>query len=1347
MRKGGEKTHGGGALVGGGSSGGHKRNNSQLCSSSPTLSSASSSSPRLSHQGPSSLHATLSLSSPVTSTSTAAAAAATTSTATTSTPIAPTAPSPLASSSSSASNNTSSASSTTSSTTPPSTPPPSPNHSNQSKRRSTSPGLRREKRHSRRPSSVTLAALTQQLSHQQQQQQQGEFNNTPSAGSGGGGPEQQPVFLDYYLAEYPHVFVAFLLLLSILVLYLPRVALICILLCALFIVLYNNSRQVRRKMQRNRRPVRHSRNNSRVVSPSLESATTKTSSRASSSSRSSSSPPSPLSSSRTTKRVTSKSNSRGKSNNVSGTSSPSLSAGPSPALFSFQSGASSQLGGDDAEDEPQFTYSYKNRKQHGVPEDEEEEEEDQLESRDAMAIVMDEEEEEEGPEQGLKPDVLASHLVGTKRDRRRTKEGKKEKKTKKERTSARPSTTTQNPNFDQEAAEDRGHFSDDELQTKRPRTQKRSGDRSSQLVMLHDFMESQRLSLDLISTALRDSSTDEENSPLKDLHLSSRPRSSSLSPRARERLHHPNSYQESAAPLPVTISGGSAPKTILSELQQQRIGGSFPARSHSTPGTVRIHPTPSSTTTTTSALSPSFYSSPAATSSVPAISSPLASSSSPNSSPVTSPTTSSASLSDTYGYCQGFLPFLLRRGYPLLLNTLNQFSPKCELDCSKRTQAKVMATGNYFKQYYSQLFDYLIARQQRQKATEKYIRKARLTVEEESYYRAEKAMKESMYLRLRRTRLKVQDFQVLSLLGRGGYGEVYLVRNRHTGEILALKRMKKAQFINKNEVPRVKREKEVMVKTQNIWMVKLKLSFQDSTYLYLGMEYCPGGDLRGLLNNLGRLSEDHARLYVAEMVLAVESLHQLGYIHRDLKPGNFLLDKKGHLKLIDFGLSKEGVMKNVRQSRRSSLRFESRRRSSRSRKSLTGDREWAYSLVGSPEYMAPEILEEKGYDETADWWSVGILMFEMVFGYTPFIAETVEEIFANISNWKQVLQFPDLSVVDETPISEAGIDFMKRMICEPDVRLGKNGAENIKSHRFFQGLSWKTIRDIVPPFVPRLTSEFDTTYFGEVEKFDGTKDIAELLEIELGTQNREEEEAEYEAENLEDQPHDAASSSSTNSPSTRHQETTLSDPSSTEEKNSNKNGGKTRRGSGNSTPQQGSPMVSPRGSPKQSSRSNGSSLNGEDTDSSTKGRPSSPSSHLEEQQTEEESASIKPLKDKRVDKVTKEFTPEMKRRRSTHFLNEDEQMFAGFTFTSFNEPPSDPSALFPNPLSFPRSGLAGARKVRKSLLKKTPMHHHAKAKEKKKEKEKEKEKEREKERTSMVVLPTTTEENEEEEEM
>lgn len=222
---------------------------------------------------------------------------------------------------------------------------------------------------------------------------------------------------------------------------------------------------------------------------------------------------------------------------------------------------------------------------------------------------------------------------------------------------------------------------------------------------------------------------------------------------------------------------------------------------------------------------------------------------------------------------------------------------------SKKTKRKVYGTKAYICQYQKDFWNYLYHREMRKEKMEQYLdAQKEWSNEERIDYRMNHFNKERQYLRLRRVRTSLKEFTILSRLGKGGYGDVYLSRKIDTGEILALKRMKKSRFTDRNEVHKVKQEREVMMKSNSSWLAKLKYCFQSSEYLYMAMEYIPGGDLKNLLDQLGSLPEDNARFFFAEMLLAVDDLHKMGYIHRDLKPDNFMIDRTGHIKLIDFGL-------------------------------------------------------------------------------------------------------------------------------------------------------------------------------------------------------------------------------------------------------------------------------------------------------------------------------------------------------------------------------------------------------------------------------------------------------------
>lgn len=369
------------------------------------------------------------------------------------------------------------------------------------------------------------------------------------------------------------------------------------------------------------------------------------------------------------------------------------------------------------------------------------------------------------------------------------------------------------------------------------------------------------------------------------------------------------------------------------------------------------------------------------------------------------------------------------------------------------------------------------------------LEKSGITRDQRAVVRAQHFDKESQYLRLRRVRTSLNEFTILARLGKGGYGQVYLCRKVDTGEVLALKQMKKSRFTDRNEVHRVKKEREVMTKTDSIWLARLKYCFQSQHYLYMAMEYIPGGDLKTLLDHMTCLDEMDAKFLFAEMALAVDALHQLGYIHRDLKPDNFMIDRNGHLKLIDFGLSKEGFSEKLNTSRSLKRRTSSFRVGTWSKNNTSimpqfpksrNKKRQIFSVVGSPEYMALEILNQEGYSNLVDYWSLGVILFEFLFGYTPFGADTVAGVFENVKNYKiRVCKPPrdEEDDEDDDEISDDCWDLITKLITSGDQRIGKNGINDLKNHRWFRGFDWGGIREMEPPFMPNLESENDTSYF------------------------------------------------------------------------------------------------------------------------------------------------------------------------------------------------------------------------------------------------------------------------------
>jgi len=330
----------------------------------------------------------------------------------------------------------------------------------------------------------------------------------------------------------------------------------------------------------------------------------------------------------------------------------------------------------------------------------------------------------------------------------------------------------------------------------------------------------------------------------------------------------------------------------------------------------------------------------------------------------------------------------------------------------------------------------------------------------------EELHQESEELRKTRQKQTIRDYESLTVIGRGAFGEVHVCRVIKTGEIVAIKKIKKDLLAKKNQIIHVRNEQLFMSKVKSPWIVDLKASFQEDDFLYLVMEFLPGGDFMNLLIEKDKLTEEEAKFYIAELIMAVESIHKLDCIHRDIKPDNILIDKNGHIKLSDFGLAKV----SDKLYEQNAVKDENFNPKKMTHKKL-------YSCVGTAYYVAPEVLNKKGYGQEIDWWSVGVIFFEMLVGYAPFCAQETQEVCFKILNWEKYLQVPP-----EIKLSNEANDLIKRMISDPTKRLGKNGADEIKAHPFFKGVDWDHIRETMkPPFVPEIKNDYDTKYFETFE--------------------------------------------------------------------------------------------------------------------------------------------------------------------------------------------------------------------------------------------------------------------------
>ncbi|XP_029956782.1 myotonin-protein kinase isoform X2 [Salarias fasciatus] len=310
---------------------------------------------------------------------------------------------------------------------------------------------------------------------------------------------------------------------------------------------------------------------------------------------------------------------------------------------------------------------------------------------------------------------------------------------------------------------------------------------------------------------------------------------------------------------------------------------------------------------------------------------------------------------------------------------------------------------------------------------------------------------EPLVSQVKRTRIKREDFDVLKVIGRGTFSEVAVARMRSTKQVYALKIMNKWDMLRRGETACYQEEREVLLRGDRRWITELHYAFQDDNYLYLVMDYYVGGDLLTLLSKFGdRIPEDMAQFYLAEMVMAIDSIHRLGYVHRDIKPDNVLLTAEGHVRLGDFGsclrLLEDGTV-------RSSL------------------------AVGTPDYLSPEILraveDSGGYGTECDWWALGICAYEMLFGMTPFYAESISETYAKIIHFKDHFELPPSG----PKISEKAHSFITGLICEREVRLGKKGLSDFRSHLFFCGLDWASLHKFPAPFRPDVSNPADTSNF------------------------------------------------------------------------------------------------------------------------------------------------------------------------------------------------------------------------------------------------------------------------------
>ncbi|ETW47985.1 AGC/AKT protein kinase [Plasmodium falciparum MaliPS096_E11] len=309
-----------------------------------------------------------------------------------------------------------------------------------------------------------------------------------------------------------------------------------------------------------------------------------------------------------------------------------------------------------------------------------------------------------------------------------------------------------------------------------------------------------------------------------------------------------------------------------------------------------------------------------------------------------------------------------------------------------------------------------------------------------------KRLRNSMSLSYeRKKRIRPESFNYLKVIGEGSYGKVMLVKHVQNKKLYAMKILRKENILSRNQLEHTKVERNVLKCVSHPFIVKMYYAFQTKQKLYFILEYCPGGELFFHLSKLREFSEETAKFYSSEIILALEYLHDLNIIYRDLKPENVLLDELGHIRLTDFGLSKEGITET----------------------NLTK------SLCGTPEYLAPEIIEQKGHGKAVDWWSLGIMLYEMLTGELPFNNTNRNVLFESIKYQK--LNYPK-------NLSPKAVDLLTKLFEKnPKKRLGSGGtdAQEIKKHPFFKNINWNDVlyKKVKPPFKPKLFNQLDLQNF------------------------------------------------------------------------------------------------------------------------------------------------------------------------------------------------------------------------------------------------------------------------------
>ncbi|KAK5078119.1 serine/threonine protein kinase, AGC [Lithohypha guttulata] len=337
-------------------------------------------------------------------------------------------------------------------------------------------------------------------------------------------------------------------------------------------------------------------------------------------------------------------------------------------------------------------------------------------------------------------------------------------------------------------------------------------------------------------------------------------------------------------------------------------------------------------------------------------------------------------------------------------------------------------------------------------------------------------------IKVRNVEVGPSSFDKIKLIGKGDVGKVYLVREKKSNRLYAMKVLSKQEMIKRNKIKRALAEQEILATSNHPFIVTLYHSFQSEDHLYLCMEYCSGGEFfRALQTRPNKcVTEEDARFYAAEVTAALEYLHLMGFIYRDLKPENILLHQSGHIMLSDFDLSKQSDSGGA-----PTMILGSRNSTNPSGYPLVDTKSCiadfrTNSFVGTEEYIAPEVIKGNGHTSAVDWWTLGILIYEMLFGTTPFKGKNRNATFANIL--RDEVPFPEHA--SATQVSNLCKSVIRKLLIKDEVRrLGSRaGASDVKNHPFFKPITWALLRHMKPPMIPHQGRAIDTVNFRTVKE-------------------------------------------------------------------------------------------------------------------------------------------------------------------------------------------------------------------------------------------------------------------------